>query len=230
MFLITGIGVAPGIAEGRAFVVRTRRRDVRYLVAADRVHDELSPPDRSAGSLPSPARGHPRQARRPGRPGRRLALRGAAPDDRRRHAGRPRRGLRRRRAAQRRVGAPRRRGRAGRRDLRRRRSVPARAARRRARRGRAARRQPALGVARRRRPGRLGAVGAGGRRAGAVDGGAGGLVAGRRLRHRRRQLGVAHRDPGPLARRPRGRRRRPGHHGHSARRLGRSRRHDRASA
>ena len=42
MFLVTGIGVAPGIAEGRAFVVRTRRRDVRYLVAADRVRAELS--------------------------------------------------------------------------------------------------------------------------------------------------------------------------------------------
>ena len=40
MFLVTGIGVAPGIAEGRAFVVRTRRRDVRYLVAADRVKAE----------------------------------------------------------------------------------------------------------------------------------------------------------------------------------------------
>jgi phosphotransferase system enzyme I (PtsI) len=42
MFLVTGIGVAPGIAEGRALVVRTRRRDVRYLVAADRVRAELS--------------------------------------------------------------------------------------------------------------------------------------------------------------------------------------------
>jgi phosphotransferase system enzyme I (PtsI) len=42
MFLVTGIGVAPGIAEGRAFVVRTHRRDVRYLVAADRVRAELS--------------------------------------------------------------------------------------------------------------------------------------------------------------------------------------------
>jgi phosphoenolpyruvate-protein phosphotransferase (PTS system enzyme I) len=42
MFLITGIGVAPGIAEGRALVVRTRRRDVRYLVAADRVRAEQS--------------------------------------------------------------------------------------------------------------------------------------------------------------------------------------------
>ena len=41
MFLVSGIGVAPGIAEGRAFVVRTRRRDVRYLVAADRVRPEL---------------------------------------------------------------------------------------------------------------------------------------------------------------------------------------------
>jgi len=40
VFLVTGIGVAPGIAEGRAFVVRTRRRDVRYLVAADRVKAE----------------------------------------------------------------------------------------------------------------------------------------------------------------------------------------------
>lgn len=42
MFLVTGIGVAPGIAEGRALVVRTRRRDVRYLVAADRVRAEQS--------------------------------------------------------------------------------------------------------------------------------------------------------------------------------------------
>jgi phosphoenolpyruvate-protein phosphotransferase (PTS system enzyme I) len=42
VFLIGGIGVAPGIAEGRAFVVRPRRRDVRYLVAADRVRAELS--------------------------------------------------------------------------------------------------------------------------------------------------------------------------------------------
>ena len=42
MFLVTGIGVAPGIADGRAFVVRTRRRDVRYLVAADRVRAEQS--------------------------------------------------------------------------------------------------------------------------------------------------------------------------------------------
>ena len=40
--VVTGIGVAPGIAEGRALVVRTRRRDVRYLVAADRVRAELS--------------------------------------------------------------------------------------------------------------------------------------------------------------------------------------------
>jgi phosphotransferase system enzyme I (PtsI) len=42
MLLVTGIGVAPGLAEGRAFVVRTRRRDVRYLVAADRVKAELN--------------------------------------------------------------------------------------------------------------------------------------------------------------------------------------------
>lgn len=41
MFLLTGIGVAPGVAEGRAFVIRTLRRDVRYLVAADRVKAEL---------------------------------------------------------------------------------------------------------------------------------------------------------------------------------------------
>lgn len=42
MLLVTGIGVAPGVAEGRAFVVRTRRRDVRYLVSADRVKAELN--------------------------------------------------------------------------------------------------------------------------------------------------------------------------------------------
>jgi phosphotransferase system enzyme I (PtsI) len=42
VFLVTGIGVAPGLAEGRAFVVRTRRRDVRYLVSADRVKAELN--------------------------------------------------------------------------------------------------------------------------------------------------------------------------------------------
>ena len=91
---------------------------------------------------------------------------------------------------------------------RRRRPVPARAARRRPRRRRAPGRQPALGVARH-RAARIGPPSRGSssptscrRRSRRRSTGRG-----RRLRHRGRQLGVAHGDPRALARRAGGRRR-----------------------
>ena len=118
MFLVTGLGVSPGIAAGRA-AGRPARGAAGPLSGRRRTRPRRAvAPHRRAGALAPPARGDRRPARRRRRAGRRLALRGAAADARRPDARRPRRAVRARRAPQRRVGAARAAGRARRRHRR----------------------------------------------------------------------------------------------------------------
>ena len=228
---LTGIGVSPGVAIGRAVVLTQPTEVVRFPVAADRVDREVASIDLARDRSRQQLHGHPRApGHRPGaRP--RAAVRRAAPDARRPAARRPGATDRARRTRQRGVGAaPGVRGPAaplpldgG--------SVSARAGdRHRRRRRTAADESPARGRPSRSAEGHRGPLGPGRRRADAVARRAAGLDARAWLRGRCRQPHVSHGDSGALA--ARARRRRPARpvgarHGRDH---AHPRRHDRRSA
>ena len=205
---LTGIGVSPGVVAGRAVLLIQRAQVLRYQIAPARLEHELQRLDESRAPIARAAGRHPRAAARSARPelaslfdAQLLMLDDPMLVPRAAEIVREQR-VNAEWAVQQVFARVQRGVRRGRR------SVPARAQGRRRRSGRPAADEPAPG---RRHAARSAArarrvVGADRRRADAVDRRAGGLDEGARLRDRRGQPHLSHRDPGAFARRAGGRR------------------------
>ena len=86
---LTGIGVSPGVAVGRAVILTLRTEAIRFPIPPDRVEREVARAARRARAVAAAAAGHPRSRAQGARRRAGRDLRRADPDARRRAVRRP---------------------------------------------------------------------------------------------------------------------------------------------